>query len=119
MAHWMDLARIGGKIQPLDYFHTLVKDCSRLGLVEEAGNNDLEECVGPIEVVSFLQGMSSIRSGEDDGRVIMLCGRSAGLYAAITEWKFGLRIKLTTRDSTTLERKPVYSGMFGRPGPLY
>ncbi|KAJ9615690.1 hypothetical protein H2200_001766 [Cladophialophora chaetospira] len=106
---WMELARICGKIQPPDSFHSLAQDCSRLGLVEEAGNSDLEEGVGPIGVVSCIQGMSEISSGEDDGRIIMLCGRSAGWHAAIAEWMFGLRIKLTIRDGMSFEGKTVLS----------
>ena len=106
---WIELARMAGKIQPLDSFHTLVQKCSQLGLVDKVNTNDLEEGVGPISVVSCIQGMCSIRSGEDDRRIIMLCGRSAGWHAAIAEWMFGLRIKLTTRNSTTMEGKTVYS----------
>ena len=69
----------------------------------------LEEGVGPIGVVSCIEGMSLIRSGEDNGRIIMLCGRSARWHAAIAEWMFGLNIKLTTRDGTTLEGETLYS----------
>ena len=106
---WMELARVWGKIQPPDSFHTLVQKCSQLGLVDKAKTNDLEECVGPIGVVSCLQGMSLIQSGDEDGRIVMLCGRSAGWHAAIAEWMFGLRIKLTIRDSTSFDGKMVYS----------
>jgi hypothetical protein len=106
---WMELARICGKIQPPASFHSLAQNCSRLGLVEEAENNDLEEGVGPIGVVTCIQGMSQISSGEDDGRIVMLCGRSAGWHAAIAEWMFGLRIKLTTRDGISFEGKTVHS----------
>jgi hypothetical protein len=106
---WIELARIGGKIQPLDSFHARVQKYSHLGLVDEAKNNDLEEGVGPIGVGCCMQGMSSIHSGEDAGRTIMFCGRSAGWHAAVAEWMFGLRIKLTTRDGTTLDGSMVYS----------
>ena len=106
---WIELARIGGKIRLLDSFHALVQNYSQLGLVDKAKNNDLEEGVGPIAVVNCVKGMSSIHSGKEDGRLIMLCGRSAGWYAAVAEWIFGLRIKLTTRDGTTLEGRTVYS----------
>ena len=32
---WVELARICGKIQPLDSFHTLAQKCSQLGLAEK------------------------------------------------------------------------------------
>lgn len=106
---WIELARIGGKIKPLDSFRVLVQNYSQLGLVDKAKNNDLEEGVGPIGVVCCLQGMSSIHSGEDDERITMLCGRGAGWHAAVAEWMFGLRIKLTVRDGKTLDGRTVYS----------
>lgn len=106
---WSELARIAGKIQPVDSFHTLAQKCSQRGFAEIARTNDLEECVGPIGVVSCIQGMELIRSGEDEGRIIMLCGSSAGWHAAIAEWMFGLRIKLTIADSTIFEGKTVHS----------
>ena len=108
-ARWMELARICGKIPPPASFHSLAQNYSRLGLVEEAENNDLEEGVGSIGVVGFIQGMSLISTGEEDGRIIMLCGRSAGFHAAIAEWMFGLRIRLTTRDGISWEGKTVHS----------
>lgn len=106
---WLELARICGNIQLPDSFHSLAQSCSRLGLVEGAENNDLEECVGPIGVVTCMTGMSQISSGEDDGCIVMLCGRSAGWHAAIAEWMFGMRIKLTTRDGVSFEGKTVHS----------
>jgi hypothetical protein len=106
---WLELARVAGKIQPSDSFHSLVQTCSQLGLTKMAKTDDLEEGVGPIGVITSIQVMSSISSGEDDGRIISLCGRGAGWHAAIAEWMFDLRIKLTTRDSLTLEGKMVYS----------
>ncbi len=106
---WIELARICGKIKPPDSFHSLVQNYSRLVLVEEAENSDLEEGVGPIGVVTCIQGMSQISSGEDDGRIVMLCGHSAGWHAAIAEWMFGLRIKLTIRDGISFEGKTVHS----------
>jgi hypothetical protein len=105
---WVELVQVGGKIQPPDSFHALVRKYSQLGSVDRTENNDLEEGVGPLGVVDSLQGMSSIHSGEENGRIIMLCGRSAGWHAAVAEWLFGLRIKLTTRDGT-LDGKTVYS----------
>lgn len=104
---WMELARICGKIQAPASFHSLAQNCSQLGLVENS--EDLDEGLGPIGVVEFIQGMSQISSGEDEGSIVMLCGRSAGWCAAIAEWMFGLRIKLTTRDGLSIEGKTVYS----------
>jgi len=106
---WLELARICAKVPAPDSFRSLAQNCSRLGLVEEAENNDLEDGAGPIGVVTCIQGMSQISSGEDDGLVVMLCGRSAGWHAAIAEWMFGLRIRLTTRDGISFEGKTVYS----------
>ena len=52
--------------------------------------------------------MSSIASGQDDERIVMLCGRSAGWHAAVAEWLFGLRTKLTVKDGASFEGKTVY-----------
>ena len=106
---WIELARITSKIPPLDAFHGLVQKYSQLGMLDKPEDNDLEEGVGPIGVVSSMKAMSRIHSGEDHERITMLCGRSAGWHAAVAEWMFGLKIKLTTRDGRTLEGKTLYS----------
>lgn len=108
-SRWLELARIAGKVQPPSSFDTLVQKYSQLGLAGDARTNDLEESVGPMGVTSSIQLMSSIRSGEDDGPIVMLCGRSAGWHAAIAEWMFNLKIKLSTRNGKTLEGQTVYS----------
>ena len=108
-ARWMELVRICGKIQPPASFHSLAQNYSRLGLAEEARNSNLEEGVGPMAVVEFIQGMSLISSGEEDGAIVMFCGRSAGWQAAIAEWMFGLRIKLTILDGTSIKGNGVHS----------
>ena len=96
---WMEIVRICSKIQPPASFLSLAQNGSRLGLAKVAENNDLEECVGPGDVVGLMQGMSLISTGEEDGRIFMFCGRTAGWHAAIAEWMFGLRIRLTILDS--------------------
>ena len=106
---WIELARITSKIPPLDAFHGLVQKYSQLGMLDKPEDNDLEEGVGPIGVVSSMKAMSRIHAGQDDGRITILCGRSAGWHAAVAEWMFGLKIKLTTRDGRTLEGKTLYS----------
>ena len=107
-ARWMEIVRVCGKIQPPASFLSLAKNGARLGLAKVAKNNDLEESVGPRSVVGLIQGMSLLSTGEEDGleedgRIFMLCGRTAGWYAAIAEWMFGLKIRLTILDSTQFD----------------
>ena len=106
-ARWMEIVRICGKIQPPASFLSLTDNNARLGL-EMAKNNDLEESVGSRCVVDLIQSMSLLSTGnqdelEEDRRIFMLCGRTAGWYAAIAEWMFGLKIRLTILDSTQFD----------------
>ena len=108
-ARWMEIVRLCGKIQASASFSSLAQKCSRLGLAEVAENKDLEESVGPESVVEAMQTMSEISTGQEDDHIYMFCGRTAGWYAAIAEWMFGLRVRLTILGGGSMKGNVVYS----------